>query len=451
MIRALIVAALSTVIGASGAPLTLDRALARSRAVQPALRQARGTLDAAGERVEEARGGFLPQVSAQAQYQLGSQNFVLSPAFANFFGKVNPNGYSACVFPGQTAVPCAPAAIPRETLTPYSFYSLQVQANQPIWDFGRTLNAVGATHANEASSRDDLTTTVNQVALNVRTAFFGALASQELVGVAAKAVEQFQKHLDLAKGRLEVGAGARFDVSKAEADLANAQIQLLQAKNNFDVSRALLNQAMGTPGPIDYPLVPQAAELTNAIPDIDEGTETALKARPDLRSLSEKIEAQRKTLLALNDAYYPVLAANGLINWSGYSLPLTYNWQVGATLTVPILNGGIDYHHVREARSTLDALEASRDTLALQVRVDVESAVLTAKQSRAAMDAARAQVLSAKDALELSEGQYQTGVGNIIALSDSESGDLQARVGLIQAGYTFETALARLRYALGGD
>ncbi|MHB1845373.1 MAG: TolC family protein [Deltaproteobacteria bacterium] len=430
--------------------LTVDEAVAKARALQPALRAARATLGSMKERVGENASNYWPSVNAQAGYQLGSQNFVLSPAFGKFFATTPGQPITACVLPGtSTIVDCPPKAIPGESLTPYSQYTVGVNLNWTLWDFGRTLHGVDSAQSAARGAEEDLATTDHQVVLNVRADFFGALAAQQLVAVAQKQLSDMQEHLELAEGRLEVGAGAQFDVSTAKSNVATAQIVLLQNQNNFDVARATLNQAIGFAHGASYVLVEPPLDLGAEVPTVEAGTETALDARPDYKSLTEKLEAAREALLAERANFYPILGGNAGVNWTGYDFPLIYNWTAGATLTVPIFNGFVDVHKVRDLEAQADVLAANRETIALQVRLDVESAVLTAKQTRASIESAQAALAAAKDALDLATGQYQTGVGNIIQLDDAESAYVQSQANLISAGFNYEAALARLRYALG--
>ncbi len=432
------------------AKLTVEEAVERARALQPALRSARATLRSMNERIGENQSNYWPSIAAQGAYALGSQNFVLSPAFAAFFAPTPGQPVSACIVPGTTVpVPCPQKSAPGETLTPYSEYTLGVNLNWTLWDFGRTLHSVDSAEAGARGSERDLETTDHQVVLNVRADFFGALATQQLVDVAKEQIADMRKHLELAQARLQVGAGAQFDVSTAEANLATAQIGFLQNKNNFDVSRATLNQAIGLTRRASYELVEPPLDLKAVLPAVEAGVQEALEARPDYKSLTAKIEAAQQAVAAEQANFYPILGGNAGVNWANYSLPLVYNWNVGATLTVPIFNGFVDVHKLRDLQAQVDALVASRDTVLLQVRLDVESAVLTAQETRASIETAQFALKAAKDALDLATGQYETGVGSIIQLDDAEAAYIQARANLIAAGFNYEAGLARLRYALG--
>ncbi|HUB06334.1 MAG TPA: TolC family protein [Myxococcales bacterium] len=432
--------------------LTVEQAVERGRKAQPALRFAVDSVEAAHQRVGEAIGGYLPQISANFQYQLSTSNYVLSPGLSHLVG-TSGGPVSACLSGTGTVIPCPAKTAGGESMTPYNYFNPALNVTETIWDFGRTSNAVGQANAAERGSQDDLATARHQVDLNVRTAFYTALADQQLVDVAKEQVEDQAKHLALAQARFDVGAGNKSDVSLALANEKNAEVALFTAQNNFDVAKATLNQAMGAPTTsIDYRLVPTPLELEATIPNVEAGTEQALQNRPDYKSAVEKVVAQQRLVDAERANLYPSLAASGQLGWASYgTLPLIYNWQVGATLTVPIYTGGIDYHKIKEYEATLDSLIANRDTLGLQVRLDVQSAVVTALQTKASLASAEAAVKSGEDALALAEGQYQVGVGTIVTVDDAQVTEVTAKAGLIQADYNFEAALAKLRYALGQD
>ena len=69
--------------------------------------------------------------------------------------------------------------------------------------------------------------------------------------------------------------------------------------------------------------------------------------------------------------------------------------------------------------------------------------------ARETIVAGQAQVDAARAALDLAEGRYQKGLGNIIELADAEAGRSAAELGLIQARYELARAGALLEHARG--
>ena len=85
----------------------------------------------------------------------------------------------------------------------------------------------------------------------------------------------------------------------------------------------------------------------------------------------------------------------------------------------------------------------------LQVRFDVQQAVLTLRATKVAIDASREALTNAREQLRLAEGRYQSGVGSIIELGDAQIAATNAAAQVVQADFNLATARAQLLTALG--
>jgi outer membrane protein len=396
---------------AAGPALTIDQALILAKQ-NPQIAQAQGALLQAQGQIGVARSGFLPSASA-----------------------------SASVF-GTTL---NPGLQPSDTV--YPLYGSSVTLNQTLWDFGRTLGAYQAARDVERSARFNVENTWQQVELNVRTAYYTVLATQALVNVAQQTVDSNQKKLDLAKGLFEVGQRPRFDVTKAEVDLENSRISLLQAKNGVVLSRIALTQAIGrdvNDATLIFPELPPPEQ-----PDVPALLQTAMESRPDLKSVDLQILAAGETLDSLRSGWLPILGASATVRWNGTDTPLVNNWTAGATLTWPFLNGGAVLGRAESQTGVIAQVKAGRDLLLLQIRSDVEQAVATLGESRARRAVAKTLVVQAKESLELAAGRYQAGLGTIIELSDAQTSYSNAQAQEVKAVFDLATAWAQLKKATG--
>ena len=86
-----------------------------------------------------------------------------------------------------------------------------------------------------------------EIILNTSLAYFQTLKADKLLEVAKQAVDLNQEQLDIAQSRFTAGTVAKADVLKAEAELADAQIKNIEAKNRYDLSVKLLNDALYIP------------------------------------------------------------------------------------------------------------------------------------------------------------------------------------------------------------
>ncbi len=397
--------------GPASPVLTLEDALARARA-HPLTAESQAQLAQASARTREAFAGFLPA---------GSVNATASRATGNLTRAAESEATS-------------------------SFYSANVNVQVPIWDFGRTLGHVRAARASTSAAEADLSVTRQDVATQVRVAYFGALAAEALVKVADDTIAQMLKHLEFAKASFEVGRRTRFDVTRAEVDLSNARITKIQADNGVATTRAALSAAIGEPvGDARLEVRPQA-EAPDPRPE--EAVERALRARPELTALDLRLRAADASLASARSAWFPVLAAAGQYGWAGEA-PLVHNWQVAMTLSWPFLNGGADAARVAEQRGAVEQTQAAHAAEVLQVRADVEQAAFAVIEAHARRDASQVLVAQAQENLELAEGRYQAGVGSIVELTDAQAALTSARAQQVRAGYDLATARARLTRAIG--
>ncbi|HET9595253.1 MAG TPA: TolC family protein [Anaeromyxobacteraceae bacterium] len=403
--------------------LTLEEALRRARS-HPRVAQSAAAEAQAGARSREARAGFLPSGQANASYTRATSNSAATPGASGGVGLAR--GSANQTFP---------------------FYAGSLNLTVPIWDFGRTLDAFRSAREAEAAAREDLAAARHDVDADVRAAFFGALAAEELVQVADDTIAQMQKHLDFAQASLEVGRRTRFDVTRAQVDLTNARIQKIQADNGVATARASLAAAVGEAVGDARLVAPAEPEGPDPVPA--EASRQALERRPELAALARRIAAADASVGAARSAWYPVLAGNGQLGWRGEDLPLVRNWQVGVTLTWPFLDGGADLARVQESRAALEGTQAAREAEVLQIRAEVEQAALAVIEAHARRDAAAVLVGQARENLELAEGRYQAGVGTIIELADAQAALSGARAQGVRAGYDLAIARARLRRAVG--
>ena len=395
---------------------------------QPQLRQARAATSAAVARGDQASSGRLPQIVGTAQYLRETGNFALRP--------------------GATL---AGGAVPPWSSTTYNFYNFAVTATQLIYDFGQTPDRAHAARANADAFRESERTTEVAIVLAVRRAFFTARAQRDLVKVASENLANQANHLVQIQGFVAVGTRPEIDLAQSKTDVANARVQVILAQNAYDVAKAQLAQATGAEAGLDFDV---ADDDLPPVPDEDAPTEAllarAFAARPELATIERQRRAGELTVRSAKGAYGPTLAATGFAQETGIALDgLVPNWGVGATLTWPILQGGLTRGVVDEAQANLEGLDAQSEVVRLQVRFDLENARLSLRAAKATIVGSDEALANAKERLRLAEGRYQAGVGSAIELGDAQIALANAAAQVVQAHYNLATARAQLLAALG--
>lgn len=412
--------------------LTLDEATRAALTQQPKVRQAHATTEGAFARADQGRASLLPQLTGTAAYQVSTMNPVQRPG----------------TVPGGASV-----ATQSSTFATSSDFNFGMGATQLIYDFGQTWGRYGAARSQAESQTQTERATRLQTLLSVRTSFFQARAQKALVAASRETLANQDRHLQQARGFVKLGTRPEIDLAQALTDVATARLAVITAENNYATSRALLNAAMGAMTGSDYEVSDDTlSPLVEEDQPLDMLVRSASAARPELAALSKLIDADRRLIRAAKGGYGPALTAStALIDARTASSNIGWNWNAAITLTWPLFQGFLVPAQVREAEANLAALEAQRDGVELQFRLEVEQARLAVSGAKAALAASGQVLVNAQGQLRLAEGRYRTGVGSIIELSDAQTTVVTAESQRVNADYMLSSARAQLLMALGRD
>ncbi|MBI5676780.1 MAG: TolC family protein [Nitrospirae bacterium] len=402
-----------------GETLNLQRCIEISLLRQPNILAAASTVDANRSRVGQAQANYYPQINLSAGYSR------ISPMAGT------ASGISTGTSSGN-----------------YNQYSSSASLSQNIYDFGRTAAQVKIQNLNLDSSRSDLENVSELTIFNVKQAYYGILAAQRNVIVAADSVKQFQQHLEQAKGFFDAGTKPKFDVTKAEVDLGNAKLNLITAENSLKIARVVMNNAMGVPDAPEYEIEDNLDFLKFEIA-FDNALETAYANRPDLKSLIFKREATESSIKLATRQYYPSLSGSASYNWAGEDFPLDHGWSAGATLSFPLFSGFLTKYQVQEAQANLKIIRANEEALRQSVLLEIQQAFLNLQQAEEKINTAGLNVKQAEENLEIASGRYGAGVGSPIEVTDAEVSMINAKTSYNQALYDYKIAQASLEKATG--
>lgn len=330
----------------------------------------------------------------------------------------------------------------------YSTYTTGLSASQLIYDFGKTSSRVGANTDLVTASKQDYRLTHEIVAASVEVAFYASMQAGEVTVVNQETVKQAEDHLRMARAFYNAGTRPLLDVTRAEVDLANANVGLITARNAERVARLQLENAMGVHLRTNYTLK-GSVNTSPLTVSLDSARTVAMENRPDILSTRAHYEALASFASAAWGLNLPTLAATGTWNWSGFEAKLYGRWTAGLTFSLPIFQGfGIN--------AQVDQADAAAAAQLAQVKLTVQNAMLDVEQNYLAVGEAAERIAAtsklveqADESLRLAEKQYAAGVGTAIDVTDAQVARANAHITAIQALYDHTIALTRLRQAMG--
>jgi len=413
--------------------LTLEQVIATATANYPAIRAARAQERAAYEAVGVAKTAYLPRTDILWQTDRATAN--------NILGLTLP----------QSVVPSVTGSVlPADpTRSAWNSTGGALLSWQPF-DFGaRGAKVEVARQGSDAAKQASILSQL-QVSANAGSAFFDLAAAEQLITVAQADVRRYESfdravHV-LVDNTLRPGA----DASQADAQLALARNQLIQAETQAAVKRAALAeylQAKSTEVEVDASGLFAAQPTTDIATTTEAGHPFVLQER----ALALEQEAQKKFL---DRSYVPVFSTSGVVfgrgagtsstgNFPGGTAglaPDTFNWAAG----IQVSFSAFDFFNLRDERRVQQANVQAEHARLDQAVSDVTTAV---QQAQATLSGARK--LAANTPIELAAAQaseqqqqarYKSGLATVVdvaaaegVLAQAEGDDAIARLGIWRA------------------
>ena len=325
-----------------------------------------------------------------------------------------------------------------------------VSVSQLLTDFGRTSDLVETASLRAQALRQSALVDRADVLLRVDRAYFSAQRSQAILRVAQETVGARQLVTDQVGALAQSNLRSGLDVSFARVSLSEAQLLLLQARNDQSAAFANLAAALGQPDASTYTLVDEP--LPDAPPSDPAGlVAQALRDRSDVASERLARESAAKFAEAERALWYPTIsaaAAAGLAPYRQAGINSSYS-AIGVNVSVPLTNGGL--FAARHTEASLRARAEAERLRDLEDRVsrDVRVALLDAQTAFQRLDLTNQLLEQAAQAQELAEARYNLGLSSIVELTQAQLNKTRAEIEQASARYDYQARTSSLRYQLG--
>jgi outer membrane protein len=402
-------------------PLTLAQAVENALKNYPAIRVSQEQINAASAGIRLARTAYLPRVDAIAEVNRATRN--------NVFGLLLP----------QSVIPSisGPVIGSNNLGTVWGSAAGGLVSWEPF-DFGLREANTGVATAARAQSEAALKRTRFEVAVATVEAYLTLAAAQETVRAAQAGVDRAEvvrrTIVALVDSQLRPGA----DASRAEAELAAARTQLIQAQQTVDISRATVSQFVGMePAQINI----SAPGLLQLPPERNlQALDPA--ANPVALEQSAVVEQTRAQLKTLERSYFPrfSLQASAYARGTGAGIdgtrlgalnglaPNVQNYALGFSVTFPLAD--LPALRAREAveSATIRAQIARSEQIATDLRARWNGAVASVQGARRIAANTPVQVSAARAATQQATARYESGLGTIDQVAEAQRLFTQAEI-----------------------
>ncbi len=411
---------IATPAAAQQIQVTLQDAVRRSLAIQPAMVLAQGDQRLAGASSRAAFGAFLPTISTGA-----------SAARSNV-GRIDIN----------TGQPVPPE---------YS-YTGSLNLSLELFDGFRRFANLKAAAANRTAVDAGFINQQFLVTLTTKQVFYNAIATEELVRVADAQVKRAQQQLQISIDKLHAGSATRSDSLRSTVEYGNARILLLTAQGALASAQATLGQQIG----LNVPVRAVADSTLPAMPDTSDLRRAALTSSPAVREAEATASSARALVWSARSQYWPSLIVSYSNNRQGTSSPSfplfnnypeTFAWRFGLSWT--LLNGFVREGNQVNASVNRDILEARASNTRSQVNALITQQLAALSTAFQQMSIARDNLAAATEDLRVQNERYRVGAATILDLLTSQSALTQAEVNVVQVRFNYLITLAQVEATVG--
>ncbi len=437
LIPAQICAADKTTAITTNAPSVLERPLSLAEAVDLALQRNPAILRS--KKDIEATQGIILQTRAIA---------IPKVRFTGDFSAMQ-----------DTDVDKPPMPIPGFTFGTDKSWATQIKVVQSIYEGGRIASAFRVSKLSREQSLLNFQTTVAGTVLDVQTAYYDVLLNARQINVREASLELLNRELADTTRRFEAGTVPRFNVLRAEVEVANARPKLIRARNAFRISKNNLVNLLGFDLPEsaseDIPL--NLTDPLEAVPynvDLAHSLAVARERRTELEALRKARALRHEDVINARAGYRP-----GFQAFAGYDAhsslfgpDLTddvHGWIAGVQLSWDIFDGQRTRGKVKETTALYERAEIEIEEAARNIELEVRKAFSSFVEARELLESQAKVVEQGEEALRLATARSQAGSGTQLDVLSAQTALTEARTTQIEALHDYALSRARLERAIG--
>jgi outer membrane protein len=361
--------------------------------------------------------------------------------------------------------------------------SAWIKADWLVYNGYQRKNTQEQAAMNLSASQLDVQASKNAIVLNVLQAYMQILMSKELLNVAFKQAESTQLQLERTTKQVKLEVLPESTLYSLQAQLANDQIQITNARNDLRIAHLTLGQLHNRPaGDNEFELDPVEDSLVATNGTWKDVYEQSLAVLPEVKAMGIRIQSAEKSIEIAKGLRHPTLSLsssfgtafssmarrsvvvgenyvetpiNAFVNVDGKTyqastfsqsveqqrigyfnqLGLNRAFSIGLTLRVPIFNATQSSYKTQEAKIQKMIVRNQDMQVRQQLRQQVEQAFIMLQNAAERYQTLQVQVSVREKALRASEIRLTNGVTNPLEYTMAKTNLDRAKASFVQTKY----------------
>jgi outer membrane protein len=314
------------------------------------------------------------------------------------------------------------------------------------------------------------------VVLAATTSYYAVLNARSQLAVLENNLRISRANLELAENRVSLGSSTAADVYRWQAEVARAQVLVLNQRATENQAHDTLSRILHKPQGVrlalkeasfDEPFVMTRGDFDELVASPADYArfsrfyiDRALLQAPELEQLNAQIAAAKRDLTSRKRAYWlPDFSIGGAytsnFGQSGLGAGTIAgedlnDWNVGVQATLPLFSGGLRKASVSRANFELRQLEFLRLSAEERVEERIRSQLHVTQAAYAQIDLTAIAAEASLKNYNLVSDSYARGAVNVIELLDAQETSLTATAASAESLYSFLIVIMETQRAVGG-
>jgi len=330
------------------------------------------------------------------------------------------------------------------------YYDATLSLSQTLYDSGTRFRKARKARLNWLKELQRYSKVKNDLIFEVTKSYLDVLRAQSMVRTEQEFYQQAKFLLELAESKHRLGYVPESDVKKGKVEVASAEVSLIDAENDVEISQAELNSILGLDitQPIEIEDISEPVEIKGRPAEL---LEEARNNRLSIKIMQRSIQIDKVDVSLAARELWPHLKLSGEI-----SLPLEEeypiqerDWQAGLKLTYPLFDAGTNYRKYKNAKIQLSQRQNDFEDLKQDIDLEVTRAYLELMRQKKVRKVAKLRASLAQDSFNDSQNRYDLGLAPIREVTNARVAYMDAKIREARVYYDFLLAQARLEKALG--
>jgi len=318
-------------------------------------------------------------------------------------------------------------------------YSYGVSARQLIFDGLKSWYDLDQSEQSLIATLLDYDSTSAAIRLDLRSAFVELLQAQELIRITEDIARRRRQQAELVRLRYEAGREHRGSLLTAEANLAQAEFDITQARRDLRLAQKQLSKDMGRR--VFTPITARGELELTIRPETEPDFERLRDGHPSVLKAAAERESARLELKSARADFFPEISGSASISRRDSEFPPDKeNWSLGLSLSLPLFEGGGRFDETARAKAALREAEEEEKSERNDVLLSLQNAWIDLRDAHDNVIIQEKFLQADEERAKIAESQYTTGImsfDNWIIIEDnlvrSQKSLLQSRAAALEA------------------